>query len=157
MGRVSDGKGTFVTNERHLVSRRREGRVDKVVTSAPAAKADVRDGSMPAVGRFGLCEFAPEVTVDEVRAKSGADLHVRDHPSDLLGAGPSRSTAGPYDVTARIFNPACAMAGKVAIAGVEHLVEPGELDPDAIHLPGVYIDRIVPLTSEQGADKGSSG
>jgi len=49
------------------------------------------------------------------------------------------------------------MAGKVAIAGVEHLVEPGELDPDAIHLPGVYIDRIVPLTSEQGADKGSSG
>lgn len=41
------------------------------------------------------------------------------------------------------------MAGKIAIAEVEHLVEPGELEPDTIHLPGVYIDRVVPLTSEQ--------
>ena len=55
---------------------------------------------------------------------------------------------------ARNFNPVCAMAGKVAIAEVEHLVEPGELDPDAIHLPGLYIDRVVPLTSAQAADKG---
>jgi 3-oxoacid CoA-transferase, A subunit len=55
---------------------------------------------------------------------------------------------------ARNFNPVCAMAAKVAIAEVEHLVEPGELDPDAIHLPGLYIDRVVPLTSAQAVDKG---
>jgi 3-oxoacid CoA-transferase subunit A len=55
---------------------------------------------------------------------------------------------------ARNFNPVCAMAGKVGIAEVEHLVEPGELDPDAIHLPGVYIDRVVPLTPAQALDKG---
>ena len=55
---------------------------------------------------------------------------------------------------ARNFNPVCAMAAKVAIAEVEHLVEPGELDPDAIHLPGLYIDRVVPLTSAQVVDKG---
>jgi 3-oxoacid CoA-transferase subunit A len=55
---------------------------------------------------------------------------------------------------ARNFNPVCAMAGTVGIAEVEHLVEPGELDPDAIHLPGVYIDRVVPLTSAQALDKG---
>jgi 3-oxoacid CoA-transferase subunit A len=55
---------------------------------------------------------------------------------------------------ARNFNPVCAMAGKVAIAEVEHLVEPGDLDPDAIHLPGVYIDRVVPLTPEQAVDQG---
>jgi 3-oxoacid CoA-transferase subunit A len=54
---------------------------------------------------------------------------------------------------ARNFNPACAMAGRIAIAEVEHLVEPGDLDPDAIHLPGVYIDRVVPLTPSQAADK----
>jgi len=54
---------------------------------------------------------------------------------------------------ARNFNPVCAMAAKVAIAEVEHLVEPGELDPDAIHLPGVYIDRVVPLTPAQAKDK----
>ena len=55
---------------------------------------------------------------------------------------------------ARNFNPVCAMAGKVAIAEVEHLVEPGELDPDGIHLPGVYIDRVVPLTPQQAGDRG---
>ncbi len=45
--------------------------------------------------------------------------------------------------TARNFNPACAMAGKVTIVEVEQLVEVGELDPDAIHLPGIYVHRIV--------------
>ena len=45
--------------------------------------------------------------------------------------------------TARNFNPACAMAGKVTIVEVEHLVETGDLDPDAIHLPGIYVHRIV--------------
>lgn len=54
---------------------------------------------------------------------------------------------------ARNFNPVCAMAGRVAIAEVEQLVEPGELDPDAVHLPGIYIDRVVPLTPAQAADK----
>jgi 3-oxoacid CoA-transferase subunit A len=46
------------------------------------------------------------------------------------------------------------MSAKIAIAEVEHLVEPGELDPDSIHLPGVYIDRVVALTSAQAVDKG---
>ncbi|PJK13157.1 succinyl-CoA--3-ketoacid-CoA transferase [Lysobacteraceae bacterium NML120232] len=45
--------------------------------------------------------------------------------------------------TARNFNPACAMAGKVCIAEVEELVETGQLDPDQVHLPGIYVDRIV--------------
>ena len=45
--------------------------------------------------------------------------------------------------TARNFNPACAMAGKVCVAEVEQLVDVGELDPDQIHLPGIYVDRIV--------------
>ena len=45
--------------------------------------------------------------------------------------------------TARNFNPACAMAGKVCIVEVEQLVEVGEIDPDHVHLPGIYVDRIV--------------
>lgn len=45
--------------------------------------------------------------------------------------------------TARNFNPAVAMAGKVTVVEVEHLVETGELDPDAVHLPGIYVHRIV--------------
>ena len=45
--------------------------------------------------------------------------------------------------TARNFNPAVAMAGKVTIVEVERVVENGELDPDAIHLPGIYVHRLV--------------
>ena len=45
--------------------------------------------------------------------------------------------------TARNFNPACAMAGKACVAEVEELVEIGEIDPDHVHLPGIYVDRIV--------------
>lgn len=44
--------------------------------------------------------------------------------------------------TSRNFNPIMAMAGKITIAEVEELVEPGELDPDHIHTPGVYVHRI---------------
>jgi 3-oxoacid CoA-transferase subunit A len=45
--------------------------------------------------------------------------------------------------TARNFNPAVAMAGKVCVAEVEQLVEIGDIDPDHVHLPGIYVHRIV--------------
>jgi 3-oxoacid CoA-transferase subunit A len=45
--------------------------------------------------------------------------------------------------TARNFNPAVAMAGQVCIAEVEEIVELGAIDPDQVHLPGIYVDRIV--------------
>lgn len=45
--------------------------------------------------------------------------------------------------TARNFNPECAMAGKITVAEVEQVVEIGELDPDDIHLPGIYVNQII--------------
>ena len=48
-----------------------------------------------------------------------------------------------YRMTSRNFNPMMATAGKVCVAEVEHLVQPGELDADCIHTPGIYVDRIV--------------
>ena len=45
--------------------------------------------------------------------------------------------------TARNFNPACAMAGKVCVVEVEEIVPVGAIDPDQVHLPGIYVDRIV--------------
>lgn len=47
-----------------------------------------------------------------------------------------------YKGTARNFNPMMAMAGKITIAEVEELVEPGELDPNYIHTPGIFVQRI---------------
>lgn len=43
----------------------------------------------------------------------------------------------------RNFNPLCAMAGKITIAEVEELVEPGEIDPEQVHLPGIFVQRVV--------------
>jgi 3-oxoacid CoA-transferase subunit A len=54
---------------------------------------------------------------------------------------------------ARNFNPLAAMSGRLTIAEVEHLEEPGELDPEQIHLPGVFVHRVVPLSVEQAQDK----
>ena len=48
-----------------------------------------------------------------------------------------------YRKSAANFNPDCAAAGRITIAEVEHLVEPGELDPDAVHTPGVFVQRVV--------------
>ncbi|MDB5913696.1 MAG: 3-oxoacid CoA-transferase, subunit [Ramlibacter sp.] len=48
-----------------------------------------------------------------------------------------------FNLTARNFNPAAAMAGKVCIVEVEKIVEVGELAPDDVHLPGIYVHRIV--------------
>ncbi|MFD7699878.1 CoA transferase subunit A [Streptomyces caelestis] len=58
-----------------------------------------------------------------------------------------------FNKSARNFNPLAAMAGRVTVAEVEELVEPGALDPDAVHLPGVFVQRVVALTPEQAADK----
>lgn len=52
-----------------------------------------------------------------------------------------------YRKTARNFNPMMATAGRVTVAEVEHLVEAGSLDPDAIHTPGIFVQRIVQGTS----------
>ncbi len=48
-----------------------------------------------------------------------------------------------YRKTARNFNPNVAMAGKITVVEVEHLVEIGEIDPDQVHTPGIYVHRIV--------------
>ena len=50
--------------------------------------------------------------------------------------------------SARNFSPLAAMAGRVCIAQVERLVEPGELDPDAIHLPGVFVHRVLEVGTD---------
>jgi 3-oxoacid CoA-transferase A subunit len=58
-----------------------------------------------------------------------------------------------FHQSARNFNPLCAMAGRITIAEVEELVQPGELDPDSIHLPGSFVHRVVLLTPEQAVEK----
>jgi 3-oxoacid CoA-transferase subunit A len=58
-----------------------------------------------------------------------------------------------YRESAGNFNNLAAMCGRVTIAEVEELVEPGEIDPAQVHTPGVFVHRVVGLTPEQAADK----
>jgi 3-oxoacid CoA-transferase subunit A len=58
-----------------------------------------------------------------------------------------------FDKSTRNFNPLVATAGRITIAEVEHLVEPGEIDPQTIHTPGVFVQRVVPLNPEQASNK----
>jgi 3-oxoacid CoA-transferase subunit A len=58
-----------------------------------------------------------------------------------------------YRDAARNFNPLAAMCGRTTIAEVEHLVEPGELDPNAIHTPGAYVRHVLELTPAEAVEK----
>ena len=58
-----------------------------------------------------------------------------------------------FHQSTRNFNSLAAAAGRITIAEVEELVEPGQIDPELVHTPGIFVQRIVPLTGEQAADK----
>jgi 3-oxoacid CoA-transferase subunit A len=54
-----------------------------------------------------------------------------------------------FNKTARNFNPAVAMAGKICVVEVEEIVETGDIAPDDVHLPGIYVHRIVLNTTPE--------
>ena len=101
-----------------------------VQVSSPAKEIRAFDGSRYVMERGITTDFAL------VRAARG------DRHGNLV-----------FNRSARNFNPLAAMAGRITVAEVEELVEPGELEADEIHLPGVFVQRVVALTREQAADK----
>jgi 3-oxoacid CoA-transferase subunit A len=58
-----------------------------------------------------------------------------------------------FHAAARNFNPNAAMSAQITIVEAERLVAPGEIDPDAVHLPGIYVHRVVALTPEEATRK----
>jgi 3-oxoacid CoA-transferase subunit A len=105
------------------------------VTKASPAK-EVRRFSTPEGEREFLLEEAIIADFSLVRAWKG------DRHGNLV-----------FRQSARNFNPLAAMCGRTTIAEVEHLVDPGDIDPDDVHTPGVYVQRVVALTEEQVAAK----
>lgn len=100
----------------------RYGSDGSVALASPAKETREFDGRPYVLEEGIVCDFAL------VRAARG-DTH-----GNLV-----------FHESARNFNPLCAMAGKITIAEVEELVQPGELDPDTIHLPGIFVQRVVPV------------
>ncbi|MQY07988.1 CoA transferase subunit A [Actinomadura macrotermitis] len=101
-----------------------------VAVASPRRETRVFDGREHVLERAITCDFAL------VHAARG------DRHGNLV-----------FHRSAANFNPPAAMAGRVTVAEVEELLEPGEIDPDQVHLPGVFVQRVVALTPAQAADK----
>ena len=106
----------------------------------------VSDGGLPqkydAEGNVAIAS-APK----EVRTFKGADYVLEESLTPDFGLVHAwkgdRHGNLVFHATAMNFNPLCAMAGKITIAEVEELVEPGELDPEHVHVPGIFVQRVV--------------
>ena len=111
----------------------------------------VADGGLP-------WRYAPDGTV----ALASAPKEVREFDGDeyvlergiVCDFGLVRAAVGDrhgnlvYAESARNFNPLCAMSGRITIAEVERLVEPGEIDPHEVDTPGVFVQRVVAVGTE---------
>ncbi|MER5303980.1 CoA transferase subunit A [Streptomyces lasiicapitis] len=116
----------------------------------------VAEGGIPVRydGRGGVAVASPP---KEVREFEGVP-HVLEHAirtdfALVRAARGDRHGNLVFARSSRNFNPLAAMAGRVTVAEVEELVEPGALDPDAVHLPGVFVRRVVALSPAEAADK----
>ena len=138
--------------------------MNKTYPSAVDALRDIlKDGQKLAVGGFGLCGIPAFYTktgvgtlVAEGKEEKEFDgeryIMERAIVSDisLVKAWKADKSGNlVYRLTARNFNPVVAMAGKITVAEVEEIVENGELDPDEIHTPGIYVQRLVLNTTPE--------
>ncbi|GAA4980180.1 CoA transferase subunit A [Kineococcus glutinatus] len=117
----------------------------------------VADGGLP-------WRYAPDGSValasepKEVRVIGGRQMVLEESITTdfalVRAAVADRAGNAVFHAAARNFNPPAATAGRTTVLEAERVVEVGELDPDAVHLPGIFVQRVVALTPEQAADKG---
>lgn len=140
---ISSYVGENAEFERQLLSGELE--VELVPQGTLATRCMASGYGMPAI--FTPAGVGTEVAEGkEVRNFDGKDylMELAFHADFAIVKAWKGDTAGNliYRSTARNFNPVMAMAGKITIAEVEELVEVGELDPDHVHTPGIYVHRI---------------
>lgn len=140
---ISSYVGENAEFERQLLSGELE--VELIPQGTLATRCMATGYGMPAV--YLLAGVGTEVAEGkEVRNFDGKDYlleHAFDSDFALVKAWKGDTMGNlVFKDTARNFNPMMAMAGKITIAEVEELVEPGELDPNFIHTPGIYVHRI---------------
>jgi 3-oxoacid CoA-transferase subunit A len=176
-GRISRVTGSYVGENKEFARRYLSGELELELTPQGTLAERLRAGGagIPAfftpagvgtqVAEGGLpWRYAPDGTValaspaKEVREFDGAayvlERGIRTDFALVRAWKGDRHGNLVFRRASRNFNPLAAMAGRVTLAEVEHLVEPGELDADAVHLPGVFVQRVLALTPEQAADKG---
>ena len=140
---ISSYVGENAEFERQLLSGELE--VELIPQGTLATRCMATGYGMPAI--FTPAGVGTEVAIGkEIRNFNGKDylMEMAFEADFAIVKAWKGDTAGNliYRSTARNFNPVMAMAGKITIAEVEELVELGELDPDHIHTPGIYVHRI---------------
>ncbi len=140
---ISSYVGENAEFERQLLSGELE--VDLIPQGTLATRCMAAGYGMPAV--FLLAGIGTEVAEGkEVRNFNGKDYlmeYAFDSDFAIVKAWKGDTMGNlVFKGTARNFSPLMAMAGKITIAEVEHLVPAGELDPNSIHVPGIYVHRI---------------
>jgi 3-oxoacid CoA-transferase subunit A len=175
-GRIARVTGSYIGENKEFARQYLAGELEVELTPQGTLAERLRAGGagIPAfytpagvgtqVAEGGLpWRYAPDGSVavasppKEVRTFDGVD-HILEHAITtdyalVRAARGDRHGNLVFRRAARNFNPLAAMAGRVTVAEVEELVEPGVLDPDEIHVPGVFVQRVVALTPEQAADK----
>jgi 3-oxoacid CoA-transferase subunit A len=136
-------------------------------SAAEALDGLLHDDMLIAAGGFGLCGIpgfytktgygTPIAEGEEVKDFDGAPYILeRGIFADLsiVKAWKADTTGNCiFRKTARNFNPPAAMCGRTCVMEVEEIVEPGELDPDCIHLPGIYVHRLIRGEHEKRIEK----
>src|SRR5882762_8359243 len=140
---ISSYVGENAEFERQLLSGELE--VELIPQGTLATRCMASGYGMPGV--YVLAGYGTEVAIGkEVRNFNGKDylMEMAFEADFAIVKAWKGDTMGNlvFRATARNFNPVMAMAGRVTIAEVEELVEPGQLDPDHIHTPGIYVHRI---------------
>lgn len=127
--------------------------------TATGAGTAVSDGGMPLrYDRQGGILLASEPKeLRPFRDSRGAREYVLEHAiradfALVRAAVGDRHGNLRFEKSARNFNPLAAMSARVTIAEVDRIVEPGELDPDDVHLPGIHVDRVVLLSRTQSEE-----
>ena len=140
---ISSYVGENAEFERQMLSGELE--VELIPQGTLAERCRAAQAGIPAF--FTPAGFGTEVAVGKETREFNGKMHIMEHAfkADFaIVKAWKGDTAGNliFKATSRNFNTVMAMAGKITIAEVEELVEPGELDPNHIHVPGVYIHRI---------------
>lgn len=140
---ISSYVGENAEFERQLLSGELE--VELIPQGTLATRCMAAGYGMPAV--YLLAGYGTEVAEGkEVREFNGKNYlmeYAFDSDFAIVKAWKGDTTGNlVFKETARNFNPMMAMAGKITIAEVEHLVQPGEIDPDHVHVPGIYVNKI---------------
>ncbi|WP_299738399.1 CoA transferase subunit A [uncultured Roseobacter sp.] len=135
----------------------------KVYSSASEALDEVfQDGMLTAADGFGPCGIPGFYTKTGVGTVIAEGKEHKDFDGEtyimergivadlsIVKAWKADETGMVFRKTARNFNPPAAMCGRICVAEVEEIVSLGSLDPDTIHLPGIYMHRLIQGTHEK--------